>query len=297
MDSRVGIIIKREFMERAGKKSFIFTTLLMPLLMLLIMAAPSAIMMLSKGDTRHVEVIDESGFIMDSLKSDENIVFVRAESSLENLVKDEDTDAVLVIPAGVADGSASMSLYSRKASSMPLESGITSQVNGVIENQRMASYNIDGLDRILESIHSDVSLKSYRTEADSEEAKEASAGLSYGLGMILMLILYMVMLIYGQMVMTSIIEEKNNRVLELVVSSVRPMQLMLGKICGIGLVAVAQIVIWAILIGLMIAFVLPLMMPAELMADVQAYNAAGGVGVWTLPWIRSLSRLWPVCRT
>ena len=277
MDSRVGIIIKREFMERAGKKSFIFTTLLMPLLMLALMAAPSLIMLFSKGDSRQVEVIDESGFIFDKLKSNEDIAFVKAEAPLDSLVKNEDTDAVLVIPAGVANGSDGLLLYSRKASSLSLESGITSQVNDIIENERIASYNIAGLDKILEEIHSDVSLKAYRTESTSEEAKESSAGLSYGLGLVLMLILYMVMLIYGQMVMTSIIEEKNNRVLELVVSSVKPVQLMLGKICGIGLVAVTQIVIWAVLIGLMTAFVLPALMPAELLEQVQTYNAAGAV--------------------
>lgn len=277
MDSRVGIIIKREFMERAGKKSFIFTTLLMPLLMLALMAAPSLIMLFSKGDSRQVEVIDESGFIFDKLKSNEDIAFVRAEAPLDSLVKNEDTDAVLVIPAGVANGSDGLLLYSRKASSLSLESGITSQVNDIIENERIASYNIAGLDKILEEIHSDVSLKAYRTESTSEEAKESSAGLSYGLGLVLMLILYMVMLIYGQMVMTSIIEEKNNRVLELVVSSVKPVQLMLGKICGIGLVAVTQIVIWAVLIGLMTAFLLPAIMPAELLEQVQTYNAAGAV--------------------
>ena len=277
MDSRVGIIIKREFMERAGKKSFIFTTLLMPLLMLALMAAPSLIMLFSKGDSRQVEVIDESGFIFDKLKSNEDIAFVKAEAPLDSLVKNEDTDAVLVIPAGVANGSDGLLLYSRKASSLSLESGITSQVNDIIENERIASYNIAGLDKILDEIHSDVSLKAYRTESTSEEAKESSAGLSYGLGLVLMLILYMVMLIYGQMVMTSIIEEKNNRVLELVVPSVKPVQLMLGKICGIGLVAVTQIVIWAVLIGLMTAFVLPALMPAELLEQVQTYNAAGAV--------------------
>ena len=229
MDSRVGIIIKREFMERAGKKSFIFTTLLMPLLMLALMAAPSLIMLFSKGDSRQVEVIDESGFIFDKLKSNEDIAFVKAEAPLDSLVKNEDTDAVLVIPAGVANGSDGLLLYSRKASSLSLESGITSQVNDIIENERIASYNIAGLDKILEEIHSDVSLKAYRTESTSEEAKESSAGLSYGLGLVLMLILYMVMLIYGQMVMTSIIEEKNNRV------------------------------------------------PAELLEQVQTYNAAGAV--------------------
>ena len=100
-----------------------------------------------------------------------------------------------------------------------------------------------------------------------------SSSLSYGLGFLLTFLLYMILLLYGQMVMTSIIEEKNNRVLEIVVSSVKPTGLMLGKICGIGLVAVTQIVIWGVLIVALAAIVMPAILPADVMADVTAMQS------------------------
>ncbi len=129
-------------------------------------------------------------------------------------------------------------------------------------------------------VHSDISLSSYRIDAE-QGSKETSTVVSYLLGIVLTMLLYMCLLMYGQMVMTSIIEEKNNRVLEIVVSSVKPAQLMLGKICGIGLVALTQIVIWGVLMSVMSAFVLPALLPQSVAADVAAMNA-GSVDVATL---------------
>ena len=102
---------------------------------------------------------------------------------------------------------------------------------------------------------------------DEEEDTETSSGLSYGLGMIMDMLLYMFILIYGQMVMTSIIEEKNNRVLEIVVSSVNPTSLMLGKIVGIGLVAITQILIWGVLLGCATGWLLPLVANSASVAE------------------------------
>lgn len=116
-----------------------------------------------------------------------------------------------------------------------------------IREIRIQRYDIDNLDQILAEIEPNVGMTTYRLDTEKEE--ETSSALSYFLGLAMMMTLYMFILIYGQMVMTSIIEEKNNRVLEVVVSSVKPRTLMLGKIVGIGLVAVTQIVIWGILIG------------------------------------------------
>ena len=124
-----------------------------------------------------------------------------------------------------------MQLYTNEASSMAVESELTRQVDRAIENLRMRQYNIAGLEQILDQVKSDVSLQSFRNDRDEGE-NQTSTTLSYVLGLILTMLLYMCLLIYGQMVMTSIIEEKNNRVLEIVVSSVKPTQLMLGKICG-----------------------------------------------------------------
>lgn len=271
MATKIGIIIGREFKERVHKKSFIITTLLMPVFMLAMMAAPALIMMMSSGETRNILVVDESGIIAQNLKSSEETTFTPVSVPLDSALADSDASGVLYIPEEVVSGNKSIRFYSNGASSLSLESGITDKVNSIIESVRLKSYDIDNLDEIMKKIHSDVKLQSIRT--DKSEDEQSSTELSYFLGVILTFLLYMCLLLYGQMVMTSIIEEKNNRVLEIVVSSVKPTQIMLGKILGIGLVAVTQIIIWGILIAAMSAFVLPALTPPEMSAELAALNA------------------------
>ncbi len=260
-------------MERVTKKSFIITTLLMPIVMLGLMLTPVLISMFAEGDHREVVVIDRSQTIAPSLQSNESLSFVTSESDdWQEVISRDGVDAVLVIPDDVVDGQSAIRLYTDGPSSMMLESSITSQVNDIIEEHRLKQYDIADLSNIIAAVHSDVSLQSISYDADGGE-KESSTMLSYMLGIILTMLLYMCLLLYGQMVMTSIIEEKSNRVLELVVSSVKPMQLMLGKICGIGLVAVTQILIWTVLIAGMSAFVLPAILPAGVAAEMSALNA------------------------
>lgn len=256
-------------MERVSKKSFIITTILMPLVMLALMLAPVLIAEFSESENRKVLVIDNSANIAKSLKNTPELSFTETDIELDSARNAPGIDAVLVIPAEALTGDATLQFYSNDASSMSVENAIVDQVNEIVEKQKLASYNIDNLDEIIKSIHSDVDLQSIR----NEDSSESSTMLSYMLGMILTLMLYMCLLLYGQMVMTSIIEEKNNRVLEIVVSSVKPTQLMLGKICGIGLVAVTQIVIWGVLMAAMSAFLLPAIIPADVAADVTALNS------------------------
>ncbi|MCM1484461.1 MAG: ABC transporter permease [Muribaculaceae bacterium] len=272
MNSKTALIIRREYLERVKKKSFIITTLLMPVLMLALMAMPALIMEFAGTELRTVSVVDDSRLVADSLQSTSEIRFVNTPVPLEDLLKQDDVDAVLYIPADVMEQGKGVSLYTSGASSMNLESAVRSQLNSIIEAHRLRSYHIDNLDKILAEVQSDITLSSYRIDQE-QGSKETSTMISYMLGIVLTMMLYMCLLLYGQMVMTSIIEEKNNRVLEIVVSSVKPTQLMLGKICGIGLVAVTQIVIWGVLISVMSAFVLPALLPASVAADVAAVNA------------------------
>ena len=177
-----------------------------------------------------------------------------------------------MIPRDVVEAeNAKVRLFTNGPSSISLEENITGQINSTIEDIRLRQYNIDNLSEILDKVHSEIVLSSKRNDKESDE--ESSAGLSFGLGILLTFVLYMFLLIYGQMVMTSIIEEKGNRVLELVVSSVKPSQLMMGKIVGVALVALTQIVIWTVLMGAMITFVLPAVIPPELAADIASANA------------------------
>jgi len=275
------IVIRREFLERVKKKSFIITTLIMPLVMLALMVTPVLISMYATGDAKKVMVIDRSQVLAPGLTDSETITFTDMPASegddyWKHALDNEDVDAVLIIPADIVDGAAGVKLYTAGASSMNLEMEITSRLNSLIENQRIQNYGYKDLRQIIDAVHSDVSLQSITYDGDDEKA--SSTTLSYILGIALTMMLYMCLLIYGQMVMTSIIEEKGNRVLELVVSSVKPTQLMLGKICGIGLVAVTQIIIWGVLIAAMSAFLLPALLPADVAAQVTAINAGGAAG-------------------
>ena len=134
---------------------------------------------------------------------------------------------------------------------------INSQIENAIEDIRLEEYNIENIKQILADVHVDFELATIRI--DKEEDTATSVGLSYAIGLVLDMMLYMFILIYGQMVMNSIIEEKNNRVLEIVVSSVKPTWLMLGKIIGIGLVAVTQILIWTVLLGACSLWTMPML--------------------------------------
>lgn len=277
----VGIIIRREYFERVKKKSFIFTTLLMPILMLALMVIPTLIMTMSEPDMRNIAVVDRTGQIYSALNNKSTITYCQAETdSINRLLADDAIDAVLVIPDNVLEGVGMMKLYNKNASSITMETEITDQVNDIVEQQKLRSYDIENLSQILEAVKSNVTLQNIRAEEDGAMS-ESSTGLSYILGIILTFMLYMLILLYGQMVMTSIIEEKNNRVLELIVSSVSSTKLMLGKICGIGLVAVTQIVLWGVLLAIISAFVVPMVMSPQMTADLAAMQA-GGVDTSTL---------------
>ena len=274
MANNISLVIRREFLERVKKKSFIITTILMPVFMLAMMAAPALIMMVTGSEERGITVIDETGTIGARLQSDKETHFTLPESPpLDSALADTEVAGVLYIPAGIMDGKVSPRLYTNGSSSIALENNVSSQIDGIIEEERLKQYDIENLDKILEEVHSDVKLMSIRNDKEDGESQSASAAVSYLIGIILTFLLYMCLLLYGQMVMTSIIEEKNNRVLEIVVSSVKPTHLMLGKICGIGLVAVTQILIWGVLIAAMSAFVLPAIIPDTALTEMSALNA------------------------
>lgn len=276
--SKIGIVIQREYCERVTKKSFIITTILMPLLMVALMVIPTLIMTMVGPSETTVLVIDKSNKIFQKLESNEDVKFIHTSEPLDSALAREDVGAVLVIPENIIEARGlALKYYSNGPSSMTTESLITRQINDAVEADRLKSYQIDDLAKILDDVHSDVALSTLRNDKDSEEA--TSSGLSYGIGIMMSLTLYMFLLIYGQMVMTSIIEEKNNRVLELVVSSIKPAQLMMGKILGVTLVALTQILIWGVLITCMSAFLLPALLPAEAMQDVAAVQAGNFAAV------------------
>jgi len=270
--SNVPVIIRREFNERVRKKSFIIATLLMPLLMLGLMVAPALIMEFSHGDEKHVAVIDESGLIAPRLASDEELVFEPTDLSLEEARKQlTDKFGVLSIGRDILENPADVKLYANSSSSLSVESNITGQIERILEAEKLKRYNIENLSQILAEVETSVTLQTFRNDKSQEEDSHAqSSAVATALGYILGFILYMFLLIYGSMVMQSVIEEKNSRVLEVMVSSVRPFDLMLGKILGVAAVAVVQVLIWGVLICGVGIFVMPHIMPDDVMAGAQA---------------------------
>ena len=273
MSSKIGIVIRREFFERVSKKSFIISTILMPILMLALMVAPALIAAFSQPEKKVIAVVDDSGIIASSLTSDDNVEYMILDEPIDSVIKKSDIDGVLHINKDIMTSkSGSVSFYSNEASSIHIETDITSKIEQTIEGERLKNYNIDNLDEILNDIKANVSMQTFRL--DEENGKSASSSfLSYIIGVIMTLILYVFLLLYGQMVMTSIIEEKNNRVLEIVVSSIKPAQLMMGKILGIGSVAVVQVLIWAVMLVVISGVLMPMLIPTEIMGNIAASNA------------------------
>lgn len=265
----------REFNERVRKKSFILTTILMPILMIGLMAAPTLMMLFAKGDQKQLVVLDESGVIAPQLAGDEEILFTPMDCALEQARADESIFGVLWIGADIVDNPSNAKLFTNSSSSMSLESNISSQMERVIEQERLKRYEIENLEQIIKDVEANVSLTTYRNDMqqEGEDEEATSSSVAYLLGLVLGMMLYMFLLIYGSMVMTSVIEEKGSRVLDVLVSSVKPFELMMGKILGVASVAVTQIAIWAVLVCGLSAAVLPSLMPDDVMQTIEAVEA------------------------
>ena len=269
---KIGIIIAREFNERVRKKSFIITTILMPLLMIGMMAAPTLMMLFAKGEQKQLIVLDDSGVIAPRLAGDEELVFKSLECSLEDARADAEVFGVLWVGADIVDNPNNVKLFTNSSSSVSLESNISSQMESIIEQERLKRYEIDNLEQIIKDVEANVTLTTYRNDLQEEgkEEEATSSGVAYMLGLVLGMMLYMFLIIYGSMVMTSVIEEKGSRVLDVLVSSVKPFELMMGKILGVASVAVTQIAIWAVLVCGLSAAVLPALMPEDMMQTIEA---------------------------
>jgi ABC-2 type transport system permease protein len=142
--NKIGIIIAREFNERVRKKSFIITTILMPLLMLGLMAAPTLMMVFAKGEQKTLLVIDESGVVAPELEGNDEVVFENFTGTLDEARQNEEVFGTLWIGKDVVEKPSSVRLYTNSSSSMSLEEAIAAQIEDVVEAKRLEMYNIEG---------------------------------------------------------------------------------------------------------------------------------------------------------
>ena len=282
MKNKIGIIIGREFNERVRKKSFIITTLLTPLLIIGLMVAPTLLMTYSSSETKKIAVVDDSGIIAPQLYSNEEVQFEHLQLPIETVrqLPPEAYFAILHICNDIMSNPTAARLYTDTSVGMGLETGICSQIESIIEAEKLKSYNIDNIQQILAQIETKVSLQTFKSSADQEKEESATSSIvATVIAYILSFMLYMFLIIYGAMVMQSVIEEKNNRVLEVMVSSVRPFQMMLGKILGVASVAVVQILTWLVIILVAGAFLVPALLPEDITAAIAMMQQGASAGV------------------
>ena len=281
--NKIGLIVEREFAERVRKKSFIISTLLTPLFMIAMMVLPSVMMMKGNSDTKNVVVIDNSPeqFVGKQLTSGKTVSFNLLDEGATlgtARMQYKSEYGILVIGSDILDNPQSLQLILNDASSMSVEENIQSQIQGILRTERLKRYNLDNMDQILADANVRVNnlqtLKNNDQEND-DNMEETSTTTSWIMGLILGMLLYFILIVYGQQVLQSVIDEKQTRVLDVMVTSCTPFELMMGKILGIATVAALQIVIWAVLVIGASAFIMPLIAgPAGMDAMTAAATAS-----------------------
>ncbi|MDR1369363.1 MAG: ABC transporter permease [Dysgonamonadaceae bacterium] len=247
--SKLGIIINREYFTRVRKKSFIVMTFLTPVLFVALILGTFLLSSIKDGESKTIVVADETNKYFDVLKSTDQYQFIKSKSfdDFRNN-SDKQVYATLVISDDLLKNPSAITLYSEKQVTNDLERTISNQLNEYLSDEKIASYDIPGLKQILNESKVSINLQTKRLSEDGTET-EASATVASIVGMAFTLIIYMFIFIYGAMVMQGVLEEKTNRIVEVMVSSVKPFDLMMGKIIGIGLVGLTQFFLWVGLIA------------------------------------------------
>lgn len=257
----LGLIIQREYTTRVRKKSFIILTLLMPLLMVALTFLPLWLSTLNESGVKNIAVMDNTGIYAPLLQSTETYQFqvmgVDEQEDPESRLG-KDLFAILRITGDLKENPGSVSLTSVKQTPQELQSMIVNVLNEKVTQQKLdalsQSNNVDSeaitMVRAIVEGGSNISLKTMR-QGDDGSVKESSTELATIIGMVFTILIYMFILMYGNMVMQAVLEEKKSRIVEVMVSSVKPVNLLIGKIVGIGLVGVTQLAIWGILMGVL----------------------------------------------
>jgi ABC-2 type transport system permease protein len=270
--NKILLIAQREFLTRVMKRTFLLSTILLPLIIFGFYAL-MIYFSVSSDDTLKVAISDKAAILKGQLKSDEDVSFTVVKDTsvaqLKQLLTSKQYDAYLILPS-VNTPNEKMQIVSDKKIGLTSRQRIENRVNRVLEESRLqTSLNVTTTQ--LDSLQQEVPIE-YST-IKGEKESDIGAIASNIIGYISGFLIYFILFIYGSMVMRGVMEEKVNRIAEVVVSSVRPFQLMMGKIIGIGSVGLVQFIIWFVLVfGLQL--LLPLFFP-QLGEQMQQQAAAG----------------------
>jgi ABC-2 type transport system permease protein len=243
---KIRFIILREYLTRVKKRSFIVMTILGPLLMASIWIIPYYLTTLD-DDLKIISVLDQSGLYVNKIPADDNLKFVPANANLEeakaNMIAN-DYYALLYIPLPQVNLPSSAILYSDGQLSLDVKNYIRNTMKRILEDEKLRLEGIDS--EVLQSIKTNIYVSSITIDGSGNE-KESSEEIKMVIGLFSAILIYFFIFLFGSQVMRGVIEEKTSRVVEIIVSSVKPFQLMMGKIIGIALVGLTQFLLWVVL--------------------------------------------------
>lgn len=271
--NKIALIARREFLTRVQKKTFLLTTILLPLLFFGFYAM-IIYFSVNSDEKYNIAVADEANVFNNKLEGDENISFSfvkEDEQSLKQDIEKGKYEGYAIIPANanILD-KINISIVTQKSVGLMSRGKIEDKLNAALEQQRLLALNISPAQ--LDSAKKEGNIQFSTVEGKNDSGEEV--GMSYAIGYVSGFLIYIVLFIYGAMVMRGVMEEKVSRIAEVIVSSVKPFQLMMGKILGIGAVGLVQFIIWIILMT-SLNFLLPLIFP-QLAAQMHNSNMQNG---------------------
>jgi ABC-2 type transport system permease protein len=243
---KIWLIIQREYTTRVKNKRFLLVTFLMPLLIIGLIFG-SAYLSTTGTEHRKIAVMDPNGYIKNALKNTNQIDFEFPQDVDTSNYGSKGYTDILILPKFDSKEKTNYILKSKKSMGIIMQNSISEKINNAIEDQMLQASGIR--QNVLDSIHKAsqfAELKAYEDKGNT--SKESNAGLAMGIGYASGFLIYLTLLIYGTMVMRGVMEEKTNRIAEVIISSVKPFELMLGKIIGIGAVGLTQFLLWIVLI-------------------------------------------------
>lgn len=276
--SKTALIIKREYKTRVMKPSFIILTFLTPILIAALVLVPLLLAQIKDDAVKKIIVIDRTGLYTKAFEDNEEYQFIFLNQDIEFFKETKiqnSYSAVLYIPEDLSVHPKSATIFSEEQVGMEVKSYLVGILKDYVEEQKIAELNIPDFKELVENTKVDIDVKTVRWGKDGEE-KMGSAELALIIGMISAFIIYMFIVVYGAQVMSGVVQEKTSRIVEVIISSVKPFQLMMGKIIGIAMVGLTQFALWVVLSLVLVAAGTSLMGGD---VDVQAYEQSMNVGV------------------
>ncbi len=263
--NKIILVTKREYLTRVKKKSFIIMTLLAPILIAGMIMIPAWIITREDTEEKKIAVVgDGAGMFRGKIPATKALSFdFLPEADPETLkatYKSSGYYGILLISAKVVYIPNAVQLYSHKQPTMEMTMYIANSLEKEIERTKLETYNIKDVEKILKEVESDVQIQTIQITDEGTE-KKTSTGLSMGIAYISGLLIYMLTFLFGAQVMRGVIEEKTNRIVEVLISSVKPFQLMMGKIIGIAMVGLTQFLLWIIFTLVIVGIAQAVFMP------------------------------------